>query len=185
MSSLQQSQLQKSVADIRSLCGDAQQFLLKFSPALQKQCSQSLERVYYGQAPSIVNLTKAYNHELYEVWFMAQIENLNSYCNVREKMSIDHMRELANVVLCNYPYLKISELLLFFWRLKSGEYGEFYGAVDPLKISTALVKFGEQRRKEMTAIQNKRNEAQLEIKRLEWAKTAVTRQQYEQLKNNS
>ena len=38
-------------------------------------------------------------------------------------------------------HLKISELMLFFHRFKSGRYGRFYGSVDPLVITTTIRDF--------------------------------------------
>ena len=60
-------------------------------------------------------------------------------------MSVDRQKELSRLMLAEYPYLKVSELLLFFHRLKCGRYGRFYGMVDALFIASALVQFMEER----------------------------------------
>lgn len=39
-------------------------------------------------------------------------------------------------------------MLLFFHRLKCGRYGRFYGSVDALTITTSLLQFMDERRKE-------------------------------------
>ena len=43
------------------------------------------------------------------------------------------------MIRVEYYYLKASELLLFFFKLKTGEYGHLYGVVDPMVIMSALI----------------------------------------------
>lgn len=56
-------------------------------------------------------------------------------------MTIPQMRELAQVLIVYVYYLKVSELMLFFYRFKSGKYGEFYEVVDPQRIMSGLNAF--------------------------------------------
>ncbi|MDR1623954.1 MAG: hypothetical protein LBS04_03170 [Tannerellaceae bacterium] len=51
---------------------------------------------------------------------------------------MDRQRELAGLIRTEYPFLKASEVLLFFHRLKCGRYGRFYGVVDALFITSAF-----------------------------------------------
>lgn len=174
---------QNVITEIKKNCGTASEFLIKYNPDIQNAAANNLERVYFGKAPSIANIASVYNYELYVSWFMVQIDNLNDYCKVKEKMQNIEAEQLANIVYANYPYLKASEILLFFFRLKSGVYGTFYGSIDPQKISVALIEFLKQRLVEMRNIENKQIKIEMEKLRIEWAKTAVTRQQYEQIKS--
>ena len=68
-------------------------------------------------------------------------EDINLFVGVKEKMSVNRQRELSRLVLAEYPYLKVTELLLFFHRLKCGRYGRFYGMVDALTVTSALMQF--------------------------------------------
>lgn len=47
-------------------------------------------------------------------------------------MPVSRQKELSALILTEYPFLKASEILLFFHRLKCGRYGRFYGSVDAL-----------------------------------------------------
>lgn len=67
---------------------------------------------------------------------------------VKEKMPVSRQKELSVLILTEYPFLKASEMLLFFHRLKCGRYGRFYGSVDALTITTSLLQFMDERRKE-------------------------------------
>ena len=72
------------------------------------------------------------------MWILAQLENLNQYAGTKNKMEPGQMKMLAEIIMTEYFYLKASELLLFFYQFKAGKYGELYGSVDPLRISSAL-----------------------------------------------
>ena len=38
------------------------------------------------------------------------------------------------MIASEFGYLKATELMLFFYRLKAGRYGHFYGSIDPMVI---------------------------------------------------
>ena len=76
----------------------------------------------------------------------SQIENINQFAGTKNKMEPNQMMMLSDIIITEYYYLKASELLLFFFQFKSGRYGELYGSVDPLRISSALVEFASFRR---------------------------------------
>ena len=84
------------------------------------------------------------------------------------------MEDLAYLIVCGYHWLKVTEVMLFFWWFKSGRYGKFYGAVDPMVITTALREFV----KDRNAIIAKRDGMEAEKKEAEWRKRAVTYEQY-------
>ncbi|MCC8144550.1 MAG: hypothetical protein LUD02_04625 [Tannerellaceae bacterium] len=69
-------------------------------------------------------------------------------------MPVARQKELAALILAEYPVLKVSELLLFFHRLKCGRYGRFYGSVDALFISSALLSFTDEHKKELYRIKS-------------------------------
>lgn len=78
------------------------------------------------------------------MWLIAQLYDLCEYTGAK-KMDVHQATMLAEVIAQEYGYLKVSELLLFFFRFKTGSYGRFYGAVDPLVITSALKEFMKER----------------------------------------
>ena len=78
--------------------------------------------------------------------------------------SFQQVLELAVMIRVEYYYFKASELLLFFFKFKSGEYGTFYGVVDPMVIMAALIDFNTYRRQQLEIydreIQRKKREEQ-------------------------
>lgn len=175
-------QLQNVISEVRQRYGTAADFLVTFNKDRQKQAAAYPARAFMGAAPSLAVMRSVYNSEVVTTWIMAQLDDINDFAGTAVKMSLDQMEQVAGIIEVEYYYFKVTELLLFFHRLKTGRYGYFYGAVDPLKITASLKSFAEDRGREikMYEQQAKRNEADLQQE--EWARTAVTRAEYERLK---
>ena len=138
----------QALADMRKRYGDAQGFLSIFTPDLQIAAARHPERTYTGTAPTLATIAVGYGEPVAIVWICIQLENVNLFAGVKEKMPVSRQKELSALILTEYPFLKASEILLFFHRLKCGRYGRFYGSVDALTITTSLLQFMDERRKE-------------------------------------
>ena len=146
---------------------------------MQMMCAMNIERALTGDAPTIKQLLYTYKIEQIQVWLMAQIEDLNNYAGVKSKMTTPQMRELAGIIIVNTEYLKASEILLFFYKLKAGEFGGFYGTVDPQKVGEYLIAFKSWRSQELDRVHHKHMMEKRERERKEWQKTAITREEYD------
>lgn len=179
---LQEKQRKHSEADfvIITRYGDGKKFAETFNPDLQRACAENIERSFSGDAPTIASLRNAYPTEQVRVWILAQLENLNIYAGTKNKMNPDQMMMLSDVIMTEYFYLKASELLLFFYQFKAGKYGELYGSVDPLRVSSALIEFAAYRRDMIFRIEQK----QMEVQRLSYEsmRNATTWHHYLKLK---
>lgn len=98
------------------------------------------EQAYMGRALSLTILKKGYGRDIAESWLMAQIEDLNTFCGVKKANEMQ-ITELSRIILSSFWYLKTSEIMLFFGMFKRGDFGHFYGEVDPIVITTALNEF--------------------------------------------
>jgi len=159
--------------------GDARQFLTTFTPDLQTFAAREWERAYTGMAPSLATVVAGYSQQTTIVWICIQLENINLFAGVKEKMTIERQKELSHLILTEYAHLKVSELLLFFHRLKCGRYGRFYGSVDALFITSALLQFSTERIQDLTRI---REEEAKKSKSPEISPTAITYTEYLALK---
>lgn len=139
---------QQEVADMQARYGNAEKFLNTFNPDMQVLAARFAERAYLGTAPSLEAVGLGYGEQTVIVWCCIQLENINLFAGVKEKMPVSRQRELSRLLLAEYPYLKVTELLLFFHRLKCGRYGRFYGMVDALFITSALMQFMDERHTE-------------------------------------
>lgn len=158
--------------------GDAKKFAETFNPDLQKHCASNIERTFTGSAPTINHLMHSYKDEQVRIWIMIQLEDLNTFAGTKNKMNPRQMMMICDILITEYRYLKASELLLFFFQFKSGKYGELYGSVDPLRITSALVEFASYRRAELFKIDNKIREERKEREKLKHTKTAISRNRY-------
>lgn len=92
--------------------------------------------------PSLYRFEAAYN--VSAAYYIApQLQNLCEFCRLdtNERSTVAQIDETARLIAATYPYLRVTELLLFFARFKSGRYGRFYGRLDPLSIMQALASF--------------------------------------------
>lgn len=145
---------------MRERYGSPEQFLKTFTPDLQLVAAQHMERTYFGTAPTLSILVEGYGKQTAIVWICIQVENINNFAGVKEKMPVARQKELAELFLAEYPQLKVSELLLFFHRLKCGRYGRFYGMVDALFITSALLAFMDERKADINRIKASRKKTE-------------------------
>ena len=163
--------------------GDAHQFAVTFNPDYQYECAMDIEKSLYGPAPTLRQLASTYTQHQNMAWLTAHLNDINNFCGVKAKMEIEQMKQVAAIMLIQYPYIKASEVLLFFYRFKAGLHGQLYGVVDPLMITTAFIEFVEWRSTERSRIESLYKQQQRAEMVERSKKTAITREEYEQRKN--
>lgn len=130
--------LQLKVDSLLSTYSDLKSFMTAMNPSLQQYCAENVDRAYFGTAPTLLTLRCAYYDDAATIWMLPQLYDLNEYCGCKEKLDEGQMTQLARIIITEFGYLKVSEIMLFLHRFKAGHYGRFYGAVDPLAIVSAL-----------------------------------------------
>lgn len=85
-------------------------------------------------------LNSAYEPGCAAAWLAEHIGELNTFSGSKN-MTDDQVKALARMISVEYADMKISEILLFFYRFKCGYFGKFYGKVDPMVITCALKDF--------------------------------------------
>lgn len=122
---------------------EARELLERFSPSVQGKCYAWPERCVSGNAPTLGAVGRDYGEQVALDWLTIELNDYQNFVGVKEegKASLDVVRELSRMVFRRYRYLKLSELLLFFQRLKYGDYGEMYGYVDAVRVLRALRSF--------------------------------------------
>lgn len=125
--------------------GDRENFMCLFNPDRQVEFGEHPDRCHFGSAPTLGTLKLAYGKNMPTSWLVPQLLNLSEYCGCKGKLTDAQLEECARVIANEYFYLKTTELMLFFSRFKAGRYGRFYGNVDPMVITSALVVFRRER----------------------------------------
>lgn len=127
-------------------------------------------------------LRMAYSDDLVESWLEIQLYDLAEFSGCKEKQSAYQRIETARLIITNFYFLKVTELMYFFQLFKSGSFGRFYGVVDGLVIMESLRKFLSIRMDEIAKAERQRLEAEKAARMAMWEKEALTRSEYEELK---
>lgn len=118
----------------------------KLGPKAQIEAALNEDLAFFSQkAPTMEEMKFIYGKNFPAIWLMDQILDLVVYSNSRGVLNDYQAKFLAQAIANEKPKLKASELLLFFYRIKAGRYGHFFGVVDPMRITIALEEFCEER----------------------------------------
>lgn len=119
------------------------------------------------------------------LWLKVQFNSLNEFSGQAHGMNDGQLHELCELVLSQYHWLNMAEICLFIGLFKLGQYGTFYGSIDPLKITSALQTYVRERESSIDSYErNIRNEAQ-QAQRDQWEKEGISREEYEQLRKKA
>ena len=109
-------------------------------------------------------------------WLKIELNDYQNFVGVKEenKATFDVVCELSKMILGRYYFLKLSELMLFFQKMKYGDYGEMYGCVDAVRILRALRAFVVER----NIIIDRLEQGERERKQEEERKNAISYEEY-------
>lgn len=162
--------------------GGSASFIKMFRPEVQLYAAENQRKTFMGEAPSLAIIREAYGKEVLESVLELQIEDLNDFCGSDKKIEGIQSQQLASMIVTEYHYMKISEIVLFFYFFKSGRYGKFYGAMDALTVMEATHLFAEERRNEIARYQAESEAIERENRYRRSVENAITREEYLQLK---
>ena len=120
-------------------------FLKTFNPDKQVAYTRDVARAFRGTAPSLGLVARAFGSYTRDNWLDVQLTDLAVFSGCKDKLSERQVQQLIDIIAEEYGYMKVTELMYFFRRFKTGEYGKFYGAVDPITITCALKEFARER----------------------------------------
>ena len=160
----------------------ATKILKDFAPNLcAKFATEALERCFSAKTYTLTQL-RLNCAGLQNSWLSAQITYLNSISGATQ-MTEMQMTMLASNISQTYGYLKITELMVFFFQLAGGKYGKFYGAVDPMQIMVDLNEFMKYRSVMLDKIESDRRRE--ERNKMLNNPRCITREQYEAQKKQN
>ena len=104
--------------------GSRENFFTTLNPSVQLIAGRDPEHAVLSEdAPTLAIMRHAYGEGFPATWLMPQILDLVVYSNSKGTLSDRQAEFLAEVIANEYGFLKASELLLFFYKFKAGEYG--------------------------------------------------------------
>lgn len=158
------------------------EFMVLFNPGKQFAFCKDKDRCFTGLAPTLNVLDNAFGGNVTESWLAIQLRDLSEYAGSREKLSTAQIDQIAKTVHLAFGFLKVTELMYFFYLFKSGKFGHFYGAVDGLVITESLREFLKIRCAEIDRIEREqRDRLRIEQERRE-AGSRITLEEWKELK---
>lgn len=99
-----------------------------------------------ADVPTLRDISDAYNDDDVSVeWIKIQLEKVNSFMNVKDKLNIEQLYDVGVQILNCYGNLNVLEFSLFCGRMRHGKYERFFGSVDPMKILMSIDMFMKER----------------------------------------
>lgn len=126
--------------------GSLMRFKETFCPQAVGTVAKNLGRAYCGTAPTLEEVRLAFGGDADVTWLCTLLDHFIEYCG-KGCMSGTQIMGVAQR-LSMKSHLKVTEFMLFFWRLGNAEYGRIYGNIDPLYIMDGFNKFLKQRETE-------------------------------------
>ena len=99
--------------------------------------------------PSLVRLDQTFGVGSSQTWLFTHLKQLLVICGItNEKMDEKQIKALANVIIGNFPSMKLTEFMLFESWFMGGRYSQFYGETSYfLTITRSLQTFNVELRK--------------------------------------
>ena len=164
--------------ECRSKYGSSESFLAMFNPDKQYVYCLYRDKCFCGSAPSLSVVSKCYGSNVSELFVGANIKDLMEYTGNKGKLTIHQIDALSKVIVSTFYYLKVTELMFFFFQFKAGRYGTFYGQVDAIKITEALRSFLKFRNETLDAIERKNTQERKERMMEEAAQNAISYEEW-------
>lgn len=155
--------------------------LVEYAPNKQYKLCKNKELCFFGQHPTLATLNRDYDPIAAQAWLIPQLTDIAEFSNCKNILSAEQIRSCADMIAAEYYYMKVSELMLFFYKFKNGEYGQFYGSVSPMVIMVSLRQFVIDRNHAIFQHES----AIRELKREEDEKNAITYEEYLKMKQES
>jgi hypothetical protein len=86
-------------------------------------------------------LNTCYGRRAAEAWLVPEIIDACLFCGLKEQPETYQLEKLAQIIVVNFGYLSVDELLLFFFYFCSARYRHFYNTFDPSIIILSLRDF--------------------------------------------
>lgn len=147
--------------------------MMRVNPDTQVAFAENQRAAIMGDYPTLNDINAAYGKGFSTEWLIPQIDNLSAHTGAKN-LTMEQQFGLARIIATEYRHLKVTEILLFFYRFKTGRYGRFYGTVDPMVVTCALREFLQERNTMIEQFeQEDRQKAEDESR-----KTAITYEEY-------
>lgn len=173
--------LQNTLAVSSHKAGNIERIREMFNPLHQARLCRNTNEVFSRNYPALATLGKLYGQTEVETIVALHIHNLSEYTGVKDKLTPRQMHEIASIIVSEYGYLTITEIIYFFYLFKAGRFGKFYGVVDGLVITNALRDYMEIRNENLDRLEQLRKKAQAKKEEERMKRECLTYEEYQEL----
>lgn len=132
---------------LKARFGSIEVFMNTFCPAVMVDVAEDPGRAYHGISPTLEVIRQAFGEDAVIDWLCTFVNDFIVYCG-KGTLSSRQMIDVAQRISVK-SHLRVTEFMLFFWKLGNAEFGNIYGSVNPLYIMDCFNKFIKQREKEL------------------------------------
>lgn len=115
-----------------------EQFLQGFAPDKFYIMALDETRVHIGKGPNLLQVWQELGIEPITELIGTYVQNLCDFTGARNSLTSAQIADLACTILCEFKYLKVAELGLFFHKFKAGHFGKIYKELYTMDITTNL-----------------------------------------------
>ena len=157
-----------------------------YNPDLQGKLAKSnltlADIALNDNIPSLANIRSVYGDDNALRWLKVQFDSLNDYAEQGKGITDKQLDELCILVLGEYYWMNLAEICNFISRFKLGKYGQFYGAIGPMKISCSLLEYVKERRIDIDRHEREQYRIQREKEIEERGNNRISYAEYQELK---
>lgn len=115
-----------------------QEFIEAFKPS-QAYVMALNEKECHNGTLNLRTATAEYTLEVVGNWVDSLVMDFVGFAMLKCSFTLEQRKDLAMTIIVSHQRMLCSELLLFFFKAKSGVFGKFYGTLEPMDITTRLL----------------------------------------------
>ena len=147
--------------ELQSRLTDKATFLRNVGTAHQRRFGGDERDAIMGDYATLDELNDCLGDNTAQQWLAEAVADLSAFSGAKN-LSGNQVDQVSRLIAQEYHDLKYSEVALFFHRFKCGDYGKFYGGVDPLDMMVALKEYSQQLKEKRWKFANEEYEAKKE-----------------------
>lgn len=138
-----------------------QEFVELYAPKHLFTYTLDEARCHHGNAPTLKECCTNFGRGTVMSVVRAFLDQFVELVGCPQKPNNQQLNTICFHVATRFGYLKITELMLFFYRLMSGQYGKFYNRIEIPDILVPLAQWN----KECTSIKQQRADSEEQARR--------------------
>lgn len=115
-----------------------EEFIKAYEPANMWRYAVEEERCHIGNGHTIAQAVQEFGIASVNIVFQRLLSDFVSFNHSQQVINEAQLSELAAVIVTEFRYLKMTELVLFFAKAKAGRFGKFFNSIYPMDITTQL-----------------------------------------------